>query len=580
MFARLLAPVIALVIALAIAAPADAREALDLQTMVSGKYRSSVDLSAYAPGADAKPPTHRFEGRLRLRGQPLMRTLVADKEYLTDTDIAASRSWIDDFDYGFVQHGDALIPERRGPIPSSHAWWEIVLEPGRVWDEPGDRGYTRAAIPFSLAQKNANCAHNGVLMILFKDDGIVERAAIQVSSETCLYLQRDLWGWLQADYTPQPIARAADLLAAHEREVAARLPTRPLSALAAEFDGIEPGKLATAPIHAGTRHGVFYKGIHYVSNCPTRHGDHPYCDVLDLPSYSVAKSAVAAVALMRMEKLQPGISLKPIGPYVPASACRTEAWADVNLLNLLDMTTGHYDSPTYMADEDSSKIVAFFNATDYAHKLAFGCEAYPRKEAPGKRWVYHTADTFLLGVALDNVLKQQQGSTGQDIFTDVIDADVYASLRLSPTARTMRRTYDAVAQPFFGWGLFLHADDLAKLGRFLGPDRGGIGGEPLLDPALLDQAMQRDPARRGLQAAHLQNFRYQHGFWARNLQRELGCRQPTWVPFMSGFGGILVVMFPNGAVWYSAADDGELPSIDFSGPAIELAKLAGYCALE
>ena len=90
MFARLLA----LVIALAITAPAEAREALDLQAMLSGKYRSSVDLAAYAPGPDAKPPSHRFEGRLQLRGQPSMRTLVADKEYLSDADIAASKSWI------------------------------------------------------------------------------------------------------------------------------------------------------------------------------------------------------------------------------------------------------------------------------------------------------------------------------------------------------------------------------------------------------------------------------------------------------------------------------------------------------
>ena len=571
---------LAFVLAIAAIAPATARETLDLQTMQSGKYRGSVDLSAYAPGAEARPPSHRFEGRLRLRGQPSMRTLVANREYLGDADIAASKSWIDDFDYGFVQHGEALIPERRGPIPSSHPWWEIILEPGRVWDEPGDHGYTRAAIPFALTQKNANCTHNGVLMILFKDDRIVQRAAMQVSSETCLYLQRDWWGWLDARYTPQPIARATELVAAYEREVAARLPTRPLSALAGEFAGLQVDKLATAPLRSATRHGVFYKGIHYVSDCPTRHGDYPYCDVLDVPSYSLAKSAVAGAALMRMEKLYPGTAMQPIGPYVPATGCRSEAWKAVNLLNLLDMDTGHYDSPTYMADEDAPKIVGLFDPTDYAHKLAFSCEAYPHQEAPGRRWVYHTADTFLLGVALDNVLKQQAGRAGQDIFTDVVDADLYAPLRLSPTARTTRRTYDAVAQPFFGWGLFLHGDDLAKLGRFFGPDRGRIDGQPLLDAALLDQALQRDPARRGLQVAHLQKFRYQHGFWARNLQAELGCAQPTWVPFMSGFGGILVVMFPNGAVWYSAADDGELPSIDFARPAIELARLGGYCAGE
>ena len=568
---------LALIVAVAIAAPALARDALDYRTMVSGNYRSSVDLSAYAPPADATPPTHRFEGRLQLSGKPSLRTVVADKDYLTRAGIAASKSWIEDFDYAFVQHGDVLIPQKRGPIPSSHAWWEVILEPGRVWDEPGDQGYTRAAIPFSLTQKNANCAHNGVLMILFNDKRIIDRAAMQISSETCLYLQRDMWGWLKARYTPQPIANANDLVAAYEREVAARLPTKPLSALASKFPGFDVEKLITAPTRSRTRHGVVYRGIHYVSSCPTRHGDYPYCEVLGVPSYSVAKSSVAGVALMRMEKLYPGTAQKPVS-LVPASGCRTGAWQQVDLLNLLDMDTGHYDSPTYMADEDAEKIVTFFNPLDHAHKLAFSCEAYPHVGEAGKTWVYHTADTYLLGVALNHLLKQQPGREGQDVFSDVLDADIYAPLKLSPTARTTRRTYDDTAQPFFGWGLFLHADDIAKLGQFIGPEHGAINGQQLLDSSLLDQAMQRDPQQRGLQVAHLKTFRYQHSFWARNLQKELGCDQPTWIPFMSGFGGILVVLFPNGAVWYSAADDGELPSIDFAKPAIELSKLGTYCS--
>lgn len=576
MFLRLLASIVAL----ALAMPALARDTLDYRTMLSGKYRSSVDFSAYAPSSHAKPPTHRFEGRLQLSGNPSQRTLVADKDFLTREGIAASKTWIDDFDYAFVQHDDVLIPQKRGPIRSSHAWWEVILEAGKVWDEPGDQGYTRAAIPFSLTQKNANCAHNGVLMILFNDKKIIDRAAMQISSETCQYLQRDMWGWLKARYTPQAIANADDLVAAYQREVAARLPTRPLSALATEHAGFDVEKLITAPNRSRTRHGVVYRGVHYVSTCPTRHGDYPFCDVLDVPSYSVAKSVVAAIALMRMEKLYPGTAKQPMSPFVPATGCRTEAWKQVELINLLDMDTGHFDSATYMADEDSAEIVPFFNAEDYAHKLAFSCDAYPRAGEPDKTWVYHTADTYLLGVALNNLLRQQPGRKGEDIFSDVVDADIYAALKLSPTARTTRRTYDDTAQPFFGWGLFLHSDDIARLGQFIGPDHGTINDQSLLDPTLLDQAMQRDPQRRGLQVAHLKNFRYQHSFWARNLQKELGCDRPTWIPFMSGFGGILVVMFPNGAIWYSAADDGELPSIDFAKPAIELAKLGGYCSTD
>src|SRR3546814_4557408 len=76
--------------------------------------------------------------------------------------------------------------------------------------------------------------------------------------------------------------------------------------------------------------------------------------------------------------------------------------------------------------------------------------------------------------------------------------------------------------------------------------------------------MQRDPEQPGLPVATLENYRYQHGFWARDLQGELGCAGPTRVPFMSGFGGITVVTFPNGTAWYSVADDGLLASIDFA----------------
>src|SRR3546814_9488262 len=102
--------------------------------------------------------------------------------------------------------------------PSGHPWWEFLFEPGRAWDEPGDGGDTRAAIPFALVQRNANCTHNGVLMLLFDDDGATSHAAMQVSSETCHYLQLDMWGALDAVYTPQPVAGRDALVAAHRED--------------------------------------------------------------------------------------------------------------------------------------------------------------------------------------------------------------------------------------------------------------------------------------------------------------------------------------------------------------------------
>ena len=79
---------------------------------------------------------------------------------------------------------------------------------------------------------------------------------------------------------------------------------------------------------------------------------------------------------------------------------------------------------------------------------------------------------------------------------------------------------------------------------------------------------------RGLPAATSSDFRYESGFWARNVQSLLGCAHPTWIPFMSGFGGISVVLFPNGVIYYNFADDGELASFDWGEPAKQVRRIA------
>ena len=133
------------------------------------------------------------------------------------------------------------------------------------------------------------------------------------------------------------------------------------------------------------------------------------------------------------------------------------------------MSSSHYDSAAYFADEDADKVVACFWPEDHARKLAFACGAYPSREAPGQRWVYHTSDTYLLGTALNQLPRQKTGDPKQDIFRDVLVQEIFAPLKLSPTAGHSRRSRDAAAQPFFDWDLTLHADDSLEIQRLIKP---------------------------------------------------------------------------------------------------------------
>jgi hypothetical protein len=74
---------------------------------------------------------------------------------------------------------------QRGVQRRDHPYWEVVLQPGKVWDEVGDGDWSRASVSFSLQERAANCTHNGVLTWLYNDSG-VSRVAYQVSSETSL----------------------------------------------------------------------------------------------------------------------------------------------------------------------------------------------------------------------------------------------------------------------------------------------------------------------------------------------------------------------------------------------------------
>lgn len=244
------------------------RTLLTNATLMDGHGRAEVDLSAYAPSVDAAPPGEMFEGTLRVSGKVGTRTIHLEPGFLSQAQVAAARTFPSDFDYDFVQDGDVLLPVRRGYIVTNHPYWDFVLAPGKVWNEPGDRGYSRAALPFALVQKHMNCTHYGVLTFLFKNDGAISRAAMQVSSETCQYLKLDMWGLLDARYAPHPVADKAAVITAYRQNQSKRLPERPIAQLAKDYPGVDPSELAIGETNARTLYGLVVDGVNYVCRAP------------------------------------------------------------------------------------------------------------------------------------------------------------------------------------------------------------------------------------------------------------------------------------------------------------------------
>lgn len=538
------------------------RSALTYSTLQTPGTGSLVDLSAFAVPANAANPANMFQGTLAFSAVQRGWTSVRDTHgYAAISGIKT----LPNFNYQFVQHGTHLIPVSRGLVITSHPVWELILEPGRVWDESSDNGYSRAAIPFALQEYGANCTHNGVLSFLFKNDGSMSSLAYEIASETCNYYQFNLYGQLAASYAPGTVANAAAIKSAYETEIANRMPVKAIGALATDYpgSGINIATLGSEQgASARSAFGVAYNGVHYTGACTTRYGDYPYCDVLDLPSYSVAKSVYGAYGLMALEHAYPGLRNTSISSQV--SACPASRWSDVSLEEALDMATGNYTSSGFEVDEGSSAMVNdfFLDYTD-SGMTTFAC-GYPRKSTPGSLWVYHTSDTYLLGRALDGYL-------AADSFNWMVE-NIYTPLKLSPTAKAMIRTFDTANQQVSGYGLTFHRDDVVKLAEFLNTAGGAIAGVQKLDPAMVNETLQ-NTAYHGLTAGSAYDF-YDNGFWIWKADAALGCGSARYIPYMSGFGGISVVLLPNNMVYYFFSDNAEYT---FNNSVGELDKIGDFC---
>jgi len=530
-------------------------------TILTGNSFSRVDYSGFAVPSNAANPTNTFQGRLTLSGEATTGTLVEQGTSLKGS--YTNPENLPEFDYDLVQVGTHIIPVNRGLTLTNHPSWQYILEPGRVWNENSDQGYSRIALPFALQEFGANCTHNGVMTFLFKDDGSISNLVYQIAGETCQYFKYDSWGNLGASYTPANVSNAATIINEYQTEVANRMPTKPLSVLATDFpnSGINVSQIGSdQSADHRTLYGVAVDGINYVGNCGTRQGDYPYCHVMGVPSYSASKSIFGAVGLMRLEKKFTGSQQQNT-----VSVCNDNSWEQVTWGNLVDMATGRYTSSAFEADEgDSTTLNNFFLKYTHNEKLAHAC-SYSQIVSPGTSWVYHTSDTYLLGTEMNNF------DTSIDIW-DMLNNDLWKPLGLSPVMTTSLRTNDTTAQPYTGYGLTLNRDDIVKIGEFLNKAQGAVNGVQMLDETMMNEMLQKT-SYHGLNAGSQYDF-YDNGFWIWKADQALSCSTPLYIPYMSGFGGIVVGLLPNDMIFYTFSDNEEYSMVN---TAKELNKIRSMC---
>jgi hypothetical protein len=541
------------------------RRVLTYRDLTSGfEADSPVDDAALALPVGAAPPSHVFEGRLELLDEATsggMTILAGDED--------PKMRHLPEFDYAFVQTSDGyLIPTVRALIIADSPSWNLILEPGRAWDENGDHGLTRASLPFALVWKDSNATLNGTMTFLF-DAQHVSKVWYQITQETTVRLRADMWGLLDATYHPGPIEGADDLRDEFARELAGRLPIKSIGQLAADYPGIDvsPFGAGVAPENM-TWYGFIVDGVNYVGGCETRHGIYPYCASMRAPSYSTAKSGFVAIALMRLaEKYGAEVPDLLVADYVPETATSPGDWSAVTFDDLLDMASGNFTSQAYMVDEEHWDDP--FWTAQYQEPMLADALHYPHGADPGSTWVYHTSDTFILVEALQNYLRSREG-TDTDLFRFVVD-EVYRPLNLGPGLFETMRTRDDNwhGQALGGMGLWWIPDDLAKIAEFLNVDNGTIDGNQVIDQAVLAAALQRDATDPGVD--RMGGGRYNDSFWADQVPG-FGCE--VWVPAMIGYSGIVVALFPNGTAYYYASDGQEFT---WSAAMHEAGAIHPYC---
>jgi len=501
--------------------------------------------------------------------QPFSGSLQFDLESIfVDGDVEAGQLKFPAVKVDFISVQDFLVPLQAGLLRGlSGSYWEIVFSTGRIWSEAQDDGRSRAAVPFTMSHRQWNQAHHGLMTFLYDGDSI-SRVYFQVTQENLPWAANvNFRGVLKPEYQPGFFSEAHDVERAWRRDMAMRLPVRPLSELA-----VEAGASTLLNFNRGvpedriSQAGIAPDGFLYLQPAFTRTGDHPYPEEMRHGAFSVSKTAGAALAMLRLaEKYGEPVFDELIRNHIDVTADHN-GWDTVTFGDTLSMATGIGDAypdrfyPVTFADEgdESNPHHQAFNYSNYMAgrlKGAFSFGNYPW--GPGEVMRYNSAHTMILAVAMDNFLKSREGP--QADLWEMLNQEVFQpiGIRWLPSMRLRIDPFTPGPVPL-GWGLLPSAHDIVRIAELF-HNEGRFEATQLLHKNRTAQLMRhnREPAlptseRTQLNTGQWVATYYRDATWSSTVGPANACN--LIASRMEGLGGNFVVMMPSGMTLFRFAD--------------------------
>jgi len=535
------------------------------QPIVAGPVANAL----FLPGADAASPRHGFSGTIIIPEHPMhtepARILPAEIE-------GRQTQLFPGVALEFVSVDGYLVPARRDVqwVPDSDSFWQIQVEPGLVWTEEEDNGKSRAAFPFVLTSVIENETYNGVATFLY-DETSVSGLRYQVVQQLAPFMIKTRFvaaGQPAIHYRPHPVD--GSIARDFQQELADRLVWRPWSELERRYGGdtLEEFDSGIDPVLVVTS-GLVIDNEVYVRSMSTPWGDYPFPREMRHGVWSVTKTAAGLLTLLRMaQKYGDEILDYRIADYVDVTATH-DGWQDVRFRHAMSMATGigtgPITEPNRIGDGDASNdtndadfqaYMDWYLAPSATEKLAevFKVPSYPW--GPGKVARYRDRDIFTLAAALDGLYRQREGDDA-DIW-DMMLEEVYRPIGIHHLPMNRTRETGRKGVPLLAWGIYVTVDDIAKIAMLL-QNGGAHDGIQLLSRAGVAEALY-ETSVRGLPTGDANEYgpqTYHLSLWHDAYQSVSG--RAYSVPHMTGYGGNIVQLMPNGIVGFRFGNGGDRP---------------------